>query len=223
MVSGVDSPHSTAAAGGASSRTHREEVARYSRHLIIPDLGVDGQKRLKNAPRAGDRSRRARLARAALPRRSRRRHHRHRRLRRRRRSNLQRQIIHGAADVGAPRRSPRRDSIAAINPLVEGPTARVAVRARLTPSDLFARVRPHPGRHRQLRHPLPGQRRRGVARQALRLGSIYRFEGQVSVFWERSGGQASTTAISTGATAAGMVPSCAKGGGWASSAPPSRR
>jgi adenylyltransferase/sulfurtransferase len=27
----------------------RDEVARYSRHLIIPDLGVDGQKRLKNA------------------------------------------------------------------------------------------------------------------------------------------------------------------------------
>src|ERR1700731_3659482 len=27
----------------------RDEVARYSRHLIIPDLGVDGQKRLKSA------------------------------------------------------------------------------------------------------------------------------------------------------------------------------
>src|SRR6201990_3610229 len=27
----------------------RDEVARYSRHLIIPDLGVDGQKRHKNA------------------------------------------------------------------------------------------------------------------------------------------------------------------------------
>ena len=26
-----------------------DEVRRYSRHLIIPDLGVDGQKRLKNA------------------------------------------------------------------------------------------------------------------------------------------------------------------------------
>src|SRR5947199_9938235 len=26
-----------------------DEVARYSRHLVIPDLGVDGQKRLKNA------------------------------------------------------------------------------------------------------------------------------------------------------------------------------
>src|ERR1051326_8469179 len=27
----------------------KEEVARYSRHLIIPDVGGDGQKRLKNA------------------------------------------------------------------------------------------------------------------------------------------------------------------------------
>ena len=27
----------------------KEEVARYSRHLIIPDVGVDGQKRMKNA------------------------------------------------------------------------------------------------------------------------------------------------------------------------------
>jgi len=27
----------------------REEIARYSRHLIIPDLAMDGQKRLKNA------------------------------------------------------------------------------------------------------------------------------------------------------------------------------
>jgi adenylyltransferase/sulfurtransferase len=26
-----------------------EEIARYSRHLIIPDVGVPGQKRLKNA------------------------------------------------------------------------------------------------------------------------------------------------------------------------------
>ncbi|MDD6793282.1 MAG: ThiF family adenylyltransferase, partial [Thermobifida fusca] len=26
-----------------------DEVQRYSRHLIIPDVGMDGQKRLKNA------------------------------------------------------------------------------------------------------------------------------------------------------------------------------
>ncbi|HSK36123.1 MAG TPA: ThiF family adenylyltransferase, partial [Actinomycetota bacterium] len=27
----------------------RDEIARYSRHLIIPDVAMDGQKRLKNA------------------------------------------------------------------------------------------------------------------------------------------------------------------------------
>ena len=26
-----------------------DEIRRYSRHLIIPDVGMDGQKRLKNA------------------------------------------------------------------------------------------------------------------------------------------------------------------------------
>ncbi|MET0699259.1 MAG: ThiF family adenylyltransferase, partial [Mycobacterium sp.] len=32
-----------------TAQLSRDEVARYSRHLIIPDLGMDGQKRLKNA------------------------------------------------------------------------------------------------------------------------------------------------------------------------------
>jgi molybdopterin/thiamine biosynthesis adenylyltransferase len=27
----------------------KDEIRRYSRHLIIPDVGMDGQKRLKNA------------------------------------------------------------------------------------------------------------------------------------------------------------------------------
>ena len=34
-----------------------DEVRRYSRHLIIPDVGMDGQKRLKNARVLGDRRR----------------------------------------------------------------------------------------------------------------------------------------------------------------------
>jgi adenylyltransferase/sulfurtransferase len=42
-------------------------------------------------------------------------------------------------------------------------------------------------RHRQLRHPVPGERRRGAARQAYVWGSIYRFDGQVSVFWAEHG------------------------------------
>ncbi|WP_191499131.1 ThiF family adenylyltransferase [Mycobacterium simulans] len=78
----------------------RDEVARYSRHLIIPDLGVDGQKRLKNARvlviGAGGLGSPALLYLAAagvgtigivdfdvVD-----------------ESNLQRQIIHGVADVG---------------------------------------------------------------------------------------------------------------------------
>ena len=40
-----------------------DEVRRYSRHLIIPDVGMDGQKRLKNAKVLVRRRRRPRLAR----------------------------------------------------------------------------------------------------------------------------------------------------------------
>src|SRR6202044_3112194 len=97
----------------------RDEVARYSRHLIIPDLGVDGQKRLKNARvlviGAGGLGAPTLLYLAAagvgtigivdydvVD-----------------ESNLQRQIIHGVADVGRPKAQSARDSIAAINPLVQ--------------------------------------------------------------------------------------------------------
>ncbi len=62
-----------------------DEVRRYSRHLIIPDVAMDGQKRLKNAKVLVRRRRRSRLSGADVSRRRRRRHARHRRLRRRRR------------------------------------------------------------------------------------------------------------------------------------------
>ena len=100
-------------------RLSREEVARYSRHLIIPELGVDGQRRLKNARvlviGAGGLGAPALLYLAAagigtigivdfdvVD-----------------ESNLQRQIIHGVADVGRYKAQSARDSILAINPLVE--------------------------------------------------------------------------------------------------------
>src|ERR1700755_3389474 len=96
----------------------KEEVARYSRHLIIPDVGVDGQKRLKNAKvlvvGAGGLGSPALLYLAAagvgtlgvvdfdvVD-----------------ESNLQRQIIHGQSDVGRPKAESARDSINEINPLV---------------------------------------------------------------------------------------------------------
>ena len=97
----------------------REEVARYSRHLIIPDLGLKGQKRLKNARvlviGAGGLGSPALMYLAAagvgtigivefdvVD-----------------ESNLQRQIIHGQSDIGRSKAQSARDSIKEINPLVE--------------------------------------------------------------------------------------------------------
>src|ERR1700744_4713228 len=95
-----------------------DEGKRYSRHLIIPDVGMTGQKRLKNAKvlvvGAGGLGSPALLYLAAagvgtlgivdfdvVD-----------------ESNLQRQIIHGQSDVGRPKAEAGRDSILEINPLV---------------------------------------------------------------------------------------------------------
>src|SRR5258708_21497940 len=95
-----------------------DEVKRYSRHLIIPDVGMAGQKRLKNAKvlvvGAGGLGSPALLYLAAagvgtlgivdfdtVD-----------------ESNLQRQIIHGLDDVGKSKAESARDSILQINPLV---------------------------------------------------------------------------------------------------------
>src|SRR3989442_9480640 len=97
----------------------KEEVARYSRHLIIPDVGVDGQKRLKNAKvlavGAGGLGSPALLYLAAagvgtlgivefdvVD-----------------ESNLQRQIIHGQSDIGRSKAQSARASVREHNPLVE--------------------------------------------------------------------------------------------------------
>ena len=95
-----------------------DEIRRYSRHLIIPDVGMDGQKRLKNAKvlvvGAGGLGSPALLYLAAagvgtlgivdfdtVD-----------------ESNLQRQVIHGVSDVGRPKAESARDSVLEINPLV---------------------------------------------------------------------------------------------------------
>src|SRR4030081_799156 len=97
----------------------KEEVARYSRHLIIPDVGVDGQKRLKNAKvlvvGAGGLGSPALMYLAAagvgtlgiidfdvVD-----------------EANLQRQLTHGQSDIGRPKAQSARDSVREINPLVE--------------------------------------------------------------------------------------------------------
>ena len=46
--------------------TH-EEILRYSRHLLIPEVGLEGQRKLQGRLGAGDRHRRAGLAGGAVP------------------------------------------------------------------------------------------------------------------------------------------------------------
>ena len=98
--------HPAAPAPPTPATLSNEEIRRYSRHLIMPEVGMEGQKKLKSARRARDRRGRARLAARALPRGGRRRHDRHRRLRRRRRQQ--------PAAPGHPRHDRRRPAEARV-------------------------------------------------------------------------------------------------------------
>jgi sulfur-carrier protein adenylyltransferase/sulfurtransferase len=191
----------------------RDEVARYSRHLIIPDLGVDGQKRLKNARvlviGAGGLGAPTLLYLAAagvgtigivdfdvVD-----------------ESNLQRQIIHGVSDIGRSKAQSARDSIAEVNPLVDVRLHEVRVEPQnalelfeqydliLDGTDNFAT--------RYLVNDAAV-----LAHKPYVWGSIYRFEGQVSVFWEDAPGGRGLNYrdLYPEAPPPGMVPSCAEGG-----------
>jgi sulfur-carrier protein adenylyltransferase/sulfurtransferase len=191
----------------------RDEVARYSRHLIIPDLGVDGQKRLKNARvlviGAGGLGSPALLYLAAagvgtigivefdvVD-----------------ESNLQRQIIHGQSDIGRSKAESARDSILEINPLVEVRLHEFRLEAE-NAVDLFAQ-------YDLILDGTDNFATRYLVNDAAVLagkpyiwGSIYRFEGQVSVFWEDApdGLGLNYRDLYPEPPPPGMVPSCAEGG-----------
>jgi adenylyltransferase/sulfurtransferase len=191
----------------------RDEVARYSRHLIIPDLGVDGQKRLKNARvlviGAGGLGSPALLYLAAagvgtigivefdvVD-----------------ESNLQRQIIHGQSDIGRSKAESARDSILEINPLVEVRLHEFRLEAD-NAVDLFAQ-------YDLILDGTDNFATRYLVNDAAVLagkpyiwGSIYRFEGQVSVFWEDApdGLGLNYRDLYPEPPPPGMVPSCAEGG-----------
>jgi adenylyltransferase/sulfurtransferase len=186
-----------------------DEVRRYSRHLIIPDVAMAGQKRLKNAKvlciGAGGLGSPALLYLAAagvgtlgivefdvVD-----------------ESNLQRQIIHGQSDIGRSKAQSARDSVLEINPLV---TVNLH-EERLDTSNVLEIFADYD----LIVDGTDNFATRYLVNDACVLlgkpyvwGSIYRFEGQVSVFWDQHG--PNYRDLYPSPPPPGMVPSCAEGG-----------
>jgi len=191
----------------------RDEIARYSRHLVIPDLGADGQKRLKNARvlviGAGGLGAPTLLYLAAagvgtigivdddvVD-----------------ESNLQRQIIHGVSDVGRSKAQSARDSIAEINPLVDVRVHEVRL-DRHNAVDLFEQYDLIVDGTDNFATRYLVNDAAVLARKPYVWGSIYRFEGQASVFWEDAPGGRGLNYrdLYPDAPPPGLAPSCAEGG-----------
>ena len=186
-----------------------DEVRRYSRHLIIPDVGMAGQKRLKNAKvlcvGAGGLGSPALMYLAAagvgtlgivefdvVD-----------------ESNLQRQIIHGQSDIGRPKAESARDFVQEINPYVQ-----VNLHTeRLDSSNVFELF----SQYDLIVDGTDNFATRYLVNDACVLlgkpyvwGSIYRFDGQASVFWAEHG--PCYRCLYPEPPPPGMVPSCAEGG-----------
>ncbi|HLW78245.1 MAG TPA: molybdopterin-synthase adenylyltransferase MoeB, partial [Terriglobia bacterium] len=187
----------------------KEEVLRYSRHLIMPEVGMEGQLKLKQAKvlaiGAGGLGSPLALYLAAagvgklgivdfdvvdF-------------------TNLQRQIIHDTADVGRLKLESARDTIADINPNVEV----VAHATRLTSENALEIIRPYD----IVADGTDNFPTRYLVNDACVLehkpnvyGSIFRFEGQATVFWADRG--PCYRCLYPEPPPPGLVPSCAEGG-----------
>ena len=187
----------------------REEVARYSRHLLLPEVAMEGQRKLKNGSvllvGAGGLGSPAALYLAAagvgtiglvdfdvVD-----------------ESNLQRQILHDTRWVGRPKLESARDRLTALNPHVKV----VTFEERLT-SENALRI------FRDFDVVVDGTDNfatRYLTNDACFLlgkpnvhGSIFRFDGQVSVFWPGKG--PCYRCLYPAPPPPGLVPSCAEGG-----------
>jgi adenylyltransferase/sulfurtransferase len=186
-----------------------QEIRRYSRHLIIPDIAMAGQKRLKNAKilciGAGGLGSPVAMYLAAagvgtiglvdfdvVD-----------------ETNLQRQIMHGQSDIGRKKLDSAEDAIKEINPFVNVVKHETFVSSD-NALDLF----------RDYDLIIDGSDNfptRYLVNDACVLlgkpyvwGSIYRFDGQLSVFWAEYG--PCYRCLFPEPPPPGMVPSCAEGG-----------
>jgi molybdopterin/thiamine biosynthesis adenylyltransferase/rhodanese-related sulfurtransferase len=189
-----------------------DEVRRYSRHLIIPDVGMTGQKRLKNAKvlviGAGGLGSPALLYLAAagvgtlgiaefdtVD-----------------ESNLQRQVIHGVSDIDKPKGLSAQESIAEINPYVHV----VLHEERLDNDNVMSVFEGYD----LIVDGTDNFATRYMVNDAayfLKIpyvwGSIYRFDGQASVFAPSLGEDLPCyRCLYPEPPPPGMVPSCAEGG-----------
>jgi adenylyltransferase/sulfurtransferase len=214
-VAGGAPPSAEATAGrdtaepGVSKDLTNEEIKRYSRHLIMPEVGVDGQRRLKAGKvlciGAGGLGSPVAMYLAAagvgtigivdfdvvdF-------------------SNLQRQIIHGTPDVGRSKLASAKDRLHAINPNIDIQTHEVALSSQnamqlFEPYDVIVDGTDNfPTRY--------------LVNDACVLlgkpnayGSIFRFEGQASVFATKDG--PCYRCLYPEPPPPGLVPSCAEGG-----------
>jgi adenylyltransferase/sulfurtransferase len=194
----------------------REQVARYARHLLIPDVGELGQRRLCAARvavlGAGGLGSPALLYLAAagvgtiavidpdvVD-----------------TSNLQRQVVHGVDDVGRRKVDSAADTIAQVNPLVDV----IRHPVRLDASNALALLEGYD----LVVDGTDNFATRYLVNDACVLlgipyvwGSVFRFDGQVSVFWGRSGPDGTQEhpcyrCLFPEPPPAGSVPSCAEGG-----------
>jgi adenylyltransferase/sulfurtransferase len=187
----------------------QEEIKRYSRHLIMPELGIDAQRRLKAASvlciGAGGLGSPAAmyLAAAGIG-----------------RigivdfdvvdySNLQRQIIHTTPDVGRSKLASARDKINAMNPHVQVETYETSLSSE-NALELFAP-------YDVILDGTDNFPTRYLVNDACVLsgkpnayGSIFRFEGQASVFGTKEG--PCYRCLYPEPPPPGLVPSCAEGG-----------
>jgi adenylyltransferase/sulfurtransferase len=189
---------------------NNDQIRRYSRHLILPEVGLAGQKKIcassvlcigaggLGSPIA------MYLAAAGVG-----------------RigivdfdvvdfSNLQRQIIHGTEDVGRPKAESARDTIKSINPTCEV----VIHNTRISSENALELIAPYDivvdGTDN-----FPTRYLTNDACVLLKkpnvYGSIFRFEGQASVFAPHLGGPC-YRCLYPEPPPPGMVPSCAEGG-----------
>jgi adenylyltransferase/sulfurtransferase len=186
-----------------------DEIKRYSRHLIMPEVGVDGQRRLKGGSvlciGAGGLGSPAAMYLAAagvgrigivdfdvvdF-------------------SNLQRQIIHGTTDVGRSKLASAKDRLLAINPHIQVDTYEVA----LSSENALELFKPYD----VILDGTDNFPTRYLTNDACVLlgkpnayGSIFRFEGQASVFSTKEG--PCYRCLYPEPPPPGLVPSCAEGG-----------